>query len=248
MIKQFLMVVTVAALTACQTTSEKISAIADRGEVFVDTYSAANGRVAVPLPSGEWIVAGADVSKASYANQIEETMLVNVVGGQVNGYVEIRTPLSASTNGWVKSSLCDRSDIHHVFKLSNTAGGVQDCWGINHYRMTIAGKVPAYIEQTRDYIVSHKINSPLNAIAVEYRFADKPYFVDVKYFFNPEVDGFTPPKIAEWATSDWHRDRVYMDPAKVAYIDKIKTWGREWYPKVKAGFEGNLPSHTAEMN
>jgi|TARA_R110000751_G_scaffold22366_2_gene63069 hypothetical protein len=232
------MVAVVAVLAACQTTNAKLDDISPQGSILTGEYLTANGRVKVPLPEGEWIVAGSGYRRVGYENPIEEVILVQVDDGTVIHYIEIRTDIAASPIGWKKSTFCERNDIHYIKKISNVPAGSQDCWGINHFRMTFTGKIPLYMEEARTYIVDHKIRSPLNALAVEYRLADKPHFLDVKYFFNPEADGFEPPKIAEWATSDWHRDRVYMDPKKVAYIKKLKSWGEDWHTKVKAGFEG----------
>lgn len=239
MIRSVLMVAAVMLLAACQTTNSKLETIPAQGSSVSGSYAAANGRVTVPLPEGTWVVAGSGFNRAGYNNPIEEVVLVQVKNDEAVGFVEIRTPVVRSGTGFVDSRFCERKDIHHIVRKINVDGGAQDCWGVNHFRMTLTGDVPHYLDQARQYLVNNKIKSPLNAINVSYRFGDKSYFVDASYLFNPEAEGFAPPQIAEWSTSDWHRDRVYMDPDKVAYIDKMKAWGRDWYPKVKAGFEGS---------
>lgn len=240
MIRPILMVVLIAALAGCQTTNSKLDTIISQGTVVSGEYLTTNGRVKVPLPEGNWIVAGSGYRRFGYDNPIEEIVLVQVEDGTAVRYVEVRSDVAASPNGWKQSTFCERKDIHYIQKTSNVAKGNQDCWGINHYRMTLSGDIPPYMQETRDYIVKNSIKSPLNAIAVEYRFADRSHMVEASYFFNPEVDGFDPPKDAQWSTSDWHRDRVYMDPKKVDYIEELKVWGKDWFPTVKAGFEGKL--------
>lgn len=53
-----------------------------------------------------------------------------------------------------------------------------------------------------------------SAVFVGYRLADSQDFLNVWYYFG--IDDFA--------------------------IDRVKTWGSEWLPRVKAGFRGNLPS------
>jgi hypothetical protein len=62
----------------------------------------------------------------------------------------------------------------------------------------------------------------------------------VRIYNNPEVEGFSPPMQGDWRASDWHKDRVYLDPKKKDYVERIVDWSRSAHPKFKQGFEGGL--------
>jgi len=240
MFKSVLMVATVLVLAGCQTTNSKLETIAKQGTVVDSEYVAANGRVTVPLPQGEWIVAGADYVRAGkYDNPIEEVMLVQVRNNVAVAAVQIRSSVAYSSNGFARSKFCERTNILYLNRVTNVAGKMQDCWGINHYAFKRSDDMAPHMKQAENFIVSRKIEAPVISVGVNFEIADRGYFLEALYLFNPEDGGFGRPKPSEWLASDWHRDRVYMDPDKVAYIDKLKAWGREWYPKVKAGFEGS---------
>ena len=64
-------------------------------------------------------------------------------------------------------------------------------------------------------------------------------FLSVRYFFNPENEGFGRQTNNNWSSSDWHIDNVSRDPKKITYIDSLKKWGAAWLPKMKSGFNRN---------
>lgn len=43
-----------------------------------------------------------------------------------------------------------------------------------------------------------------------------------------------------WSNSDWHLNQVQSDSKKVAYIERLKAWGKGWKPKIDVGFDGKL--------
>lgn len=62
----------------------------------------------------------------------------------------------------------------------------------------------------------------------------------VQYLFNPETDGFNGEPSSTWDTSPWHKAVIAQDSKRLAYIDRIKTWAKEWQHTVNAGFDNKL--------
>ena len=204
----------------------------------------------IPLPAGEWTVSGVrrTTSEGFYSGQASAPILRMVlVNPKANpSAIYIRTTIGAGSGfGWSLHSWCRRRDMLHRTTRINIEGGDQECWWINHIRMSRSSRTPPEFDQAFDYARRNKIQIPINAIQVGYRLADNDGFLTLQYFFNPEAEGFAPPRRAAWSTSDWHRDRIGNDPKKVAYIDQVKDWGRAWLPKVKVGFDGKLASGTS---
>ena len=80
----------------------------------------------------------------------------------------------------------------------------------------------------------------MTLMAVRFQRATEDKYFRVTYQFNPEFVGFPPPERVKWSVNDWHRDRIHADPEKVAYVDRLKVWGREWKRNVDLGFAGEL--------
>ena len=228
-------------LVGCQTTREKAAQYLTVGATYTDMIGLGKDAVQIPLPEGQWKLVGLDTWYNNLQTGFTRGILVDVKGKILRRAVQFDIPIDFSSNGYVVSKWCERDNIHHMKKRANYEGGEQDCWGVNHYRLSFsANKLPEYMKQARDYIVANKIRVPGNTIYVRYQKADVNALLQASYHFNPEVDGFPPPKETIWATSDWHRNQMYLDEKKVAYIDKIKRWGTAFDSKVTAGFERKL--------
>lgn len=136
----------------------------------------------------------------------------------------------------------------HIVKRSNSAGGNQNCRGINHWRMTSGSKSATDWKQAFRHWQATNIEIPVNALVVVFLKANDRSFVQVTYGFNPELDGFSPPAQAAWLVSDWHKDRYYTDKRKVTYVEMLKSWGEKWDSTVDDGFAGKLPVSAAQSH
>ena len=96
-----------------------------------------------------------------------------------------------------------------------------------------------------DFYKENSIPFPRTMIDVFHHFAGPRTLLNVHYLFHPESDGITQDYSASFNTSDWHVSNFNKDPAKVSYVAKLKAWGEEWHPAVKAGFEGKLDKYIA---
>ncbi|MDG4721143.1 hypothetical protein [Thalassospira aquimaris] len=210
MIRSVLMVAAVMLLAACQTTNDKLKTITKQGDVVSGSYVAANGRTSVPLPSGEWIVAGSGYGRAGYDNPIERAILLRMGNGLVDGLIEIRTPVAMSRSGFILSDYCEDNNQAFLHRGGRAEGGSQDCWGIHQFNASLTGDLPDYLAQLNQYAWENGIDLPKSGKSVAFRFADRSYFLDVDYM------------------DLWSGE-----------VEEVKSWGREWYPKVKAGFEGS---------
>lgn len=211
MMKRFLVVAAALIMAACQTTQSKIDSIAKQGDVFYGNYPTANGRVVVPLPEGEWVVAGAGFNRLGYQNPFEEVVLINQSDSGDVSLIEITSSIAVPRNGWGRSTMCERKDMYFLERTTNSAGGIQDCWGLQIINTDLSGDLPGYLKQASDYAANNKIKLGFDANAVSYNFADRGYFLRVSHLSEPDV----------------------------ADMDTLKKLGKEWYPKVKAGFNGS---------
>ena len=197
-----------------------------------------SGLTQIPLPPGEWVLAGHEEYRSSLNTSMVRGYLARKESKTLTGLIYFSINIEMSDGTWSQSSFCERENVIFMEKIRNYSGDV-DCWALNHRTMTSKTTRQAVV-QLRDYLKRRKIEMPITMIVVQYRKTDNSKQVSLNYYFNPEFEGFSPPKQASWRANDWHRDRIYLDPEKVAYVDRLKLWGREWKRNVDAGFEGEL--------
>ncbi len=210
MMKRFLVIAAALIVSACQTTQGKIDTIPQQGTVFYDEYPTANGRVVVPLPAGKWVVAGSGFNRLGYENPFEEVVLISQSDDEGVSLIEITSSIAVPRYGWGRSTMCERDDMYFLERRTNAKGGIQDCWGLQIINTDLSGDLPAYLKQASQYAKQNNIRLGFDANAVSYNFADRGYFLRVSHLSEPSV----------------------------ADMDTLKRLGKEWYPKVKAGFEG----------
>ena len=200
----------------------------------------------VPLPKGEWTVIGSQVTPNNKRAYNARVMLAHIDDGVLVAAVEINTNIVMGippvAGGWSTHRNCARTDLHFVEVISNTARGDQECWWVNHWRMSRTGnQATEHWEESRKYIAERGIEAPIDMVAASFRFADDTRFLTVNYFFNPATSGFetrknTEWRPADWRNSEWHPDRVRGVPGKEAYIDKIIAWGAGFREAVRGAF------------
>lgn len=202
------------------------------------------GSKQIPLPPGKWEVYGSSEGQSSFSSPLNNLILVNTENKNLPKAVVLYTNVEGGGRGfgWNTMKACGRNDMHHRLTEENTPGGRQACWFVNHTRMTRTNKTPQFIRAALDRVIAEGRPLPLTSVYVGMRIADSLDFLTIRYYFNPESDGFAPPKVTTWRSNDWHRDLVHRDSKKVEYVELIKRWGEGWFPKVKSGFEGKLAS------
>ncbi len=214
------------------------------GQTFQNSFVIGIRNTNIPLPEGIWKLVGYQQQPNNIGKTINHAFLIQTDGGQLSKFVEVLAPDDHTSWGYLPSKFCNRDDVIHIVARKNqdgVDGGKQDCWGINHWRMTWSKDPMDYWKQFIKHVRANDIKVPINALVVVYRKANKSRFVQVSYGFNPELEGFTPPVHADWNSSDWHKDRYYTDQAKVKYISTLKEWSSAWESKVNAGFSGQIP-------
>jgi len=222
-------VVSVAVLAAgCVTTQQ-----ASVGQQHQDVFRFATG-LSIPLPEGNWTTV-ASVTRRNNDNILLETVtLVQVENNQVQGLIVSRTNLDAAAGGWTSPQLCQRNNIHHLEVLSYSTRDAS-CWGVVHadFSKQFTGYWGEVLNPYLEHLRSKNIAAPKAMIDAEFYEARTSRFVTVRYYRNPEADGFPPPVNAAWSYSDWNIQNVAEDPKKSAYIRKIIAWAKDWQPRLR---------------
>jgi hypothetical protein len=237
--RSFCLFMTGVLLSGCLTTAEAVKKY-PVGTTVRDAVVL--GSKQIPLPPGKWEVYASNEGQSSFSSPLNQLVLVNTENKRLPRAVALSTNVEGGARGygWNTMKACSRNDMHHRLTEDDTPGGRQACWFINHTRMTRTNKTPRVLRAALDRVIAKGRPLPLTSVYVGMRVADSLDYLTIRYYFNPESDGFAPPRVTTWRSNDWHRDRVHEDPKKVDYVESVKRWGEVWYSKVKAGFAGKL--------
>lgn len=203
------------------------------------------GQRQFPLLDGDWILASRSMERstgdnASGGNEpLVSVALVQLEKGRVKRSVFVRANLQPSRNGWARArAICDRKDTHHAVSDRKYSDNDVECWTVNHYGQTLGpNALGAWVDY---YRFTDDKQRPMVAIGIDFYLVRYSDFLDLRYSFNPEFDGFPRPDSSDWRGSPWHRDSVAADPKRLAYIEAMKREGERLLPLVRKGFDREL--------
>lgn len=205
------------------------------------------GKIHVPLPEGEWVVAGRRVGQAravGAGTHNDETMadviLVDIADGTLRGLISIYTVLDyGKLRRWSKTDFCKNENL--FYRQEDEIPGLHSyfCWGVTHHRMggsaNFAGR--DHIKERTEFLASKNVAMPAVMMAAEFHIASGPKLLNVVYRRNPDLKKIPPSQTGEGRTSDWHKSRIHQFPDKAQYAEKMKIWATGWREKVKADFD-----------
>lgn len=184
-----------------------------------------NGKT-VPLPAGEWGVAGRGTRNIK---DYYEVWLINYNNRTMNGAIYIMSDAPFNNYiGYKKNSYAERKDIYYVEINSNSEGDPFDLWLVNHSVIKLSVKRQAN-KELYEYLKQRNISIPklmIQSFHVKTGSKDKGKYLRVEYYYNPELEGFDSSYENDWDTSAWHPLRVSKNPAKVAYLNKVVQQGK----------------------
>ncbi len=185
------------------------------------TYS--SGSTQIPLPPGDWVLAGYEELLNNKDYRFISSYLVRTKFNVLTGITYFSLPTEFEDVGWEVPELCDREDMLFLERLSAYEGGDSDCWGISRVKIRLQRSSSEGIRMLDDYISSNSITIPQTMMSVMYTKTNSSDLLDISYYFHPDIEGTDPTNYFAYAN-----------------IDLYKAWGRKWKPKVDAGFLGKL--------
>jgi hypothetical protein len=194
------------------------------------------------LPDGEWIL----VATGKWNSAIGTTQRGAPMGGavllqtrakQLSRLVYILTNLEQQrfNNSWIEDP-CKRGN---VFAKSDWSRNPFDqyCMMVNHY-VGVMSSSSGWSRSAAVWIEENKVTVPRTMVAVDFHRVEQSNLVNLRYYFNPELDGISSSGDRNWANSEWQRDVMVKDPGRLAYAEQLKTWAEGMRPFVLAGIEG----------
>lgn len=215
-----------------------------RGSLRVDGFN-------VPLPPGEWLqLANMHFSQKDMAGEM--LMLGQVKNRRLMGYVRITAARSTAEpgKGFPGAPGCERRNASTNVLVNDGIEpfGHQACWLMEHSFLAPleawadrAKKLPALERAAAGDLAAKGVSYPQEMMSVRFTRAENWGLLEVRYAFNPEEEHITSGDVAGYTDSDWQPATIDRYPEKVAYVDKLRLWAANFWPKVKAAFDAGTP-------
>lgn len=157
----------------------------------------------MPLPAGEWMIAGVGTQDATHAAEapfgvIRTLVLVQRKGDRVTAVAEFNTNAIALTGGWNSLSACDAAPAAmRLVRYRSRLDGA--CAYVTGSRMS--GGPPAW-DQALEFIADRHLQLPDTMLTAAFVVSDRQDFVDARLHFDPAglpANGAAQQMLLSWA-------------------------------------------------
>jgi hypothetical protein len=206
----------------------------------------------IPLPPGNWALLsnqkttlslsnGANVGKGMilYVGKIEQKKLTGMI--HIFAVRTVEGTLVKSHDDHIPKTDCEHHNID--------ADSHWSCYTINY---SFLGNWPRWADRAADLkpferapagdLAAKGVAVPSDFIAAEYWRSEAWGQLVVEYMFSPEADGIMSTQVPTWQDSDWLPEKIRISPERSAYVNKIRAWGRAFWPRFKQAFSAASPS------
>lgn len=200
------------------------------------------GAKQIPLPTGEWRVAGYGSTVPGEGvfgafGAIQNLIAFRIQDGAVDMLAEVSVNALPVVDGWGLSRDCLRSDIY-LTVTQYKSGFDGSCYFVKRTVAEPANGSHRAWTAAEDYAAGRGLRLPPAWITVGFRLFDRQDVVDVRYHFNPELRGLgtAGPRGAE----AWKVEQVEKDAAKRKFLEDLSLWGLHTGAYVEAGLRNRM--------
>ncbi len=230
----FSLVLTFLFVTTCSSKLQKTKVLLEKGKIYQNSINI-NGNI-VPLEEGEWYLVSHEVNTKGFI----EIRFFKMKGNKLHSKVTIVSKdVSSNKKGYVESKAYLKPNIYFIEQTSNNRGGKQECWLVNYITDEKFTPNTNIDRETIQFIQSRSIIVPKTMIQSYHHFAGVNNYLNVTYYYNPEIEGFEPDNDASQSVSAWSYAKIQLDENKAKYIEKIKNKGSHLHSLLKEGLADN---------
>jgi hypothetical protein len=129
-----------------------------------------------------------------------------------------------------------------------TPHGHQACWTIRDVYATPwmkwgdkAVKLSFIDRAAAGDLAAKGVTYPQDLIQLMFTRTESWGLLEVGYLFSPESEGITSNPALAVSETDWTPANIVRYPEKLAYIEKLKAWGIDFWPRFKQAFDAGSP-------
>ncbi len=205
------------------------------------------GAKQVPLPAGEWRVAGyGSIAPGEGVfgafGAIQNLIAFRMEDGAVDMLAEISVNALPVVDGWGLSRDCLRSDIY-LTVTQYKSGFDGSCYFVKRTFAEPADSSHRAWAAAETYAAGRGLRLPAAWITVGFRLFDRQDVIDVRYHFNPEICGLGTARAR--VNDAWKVGELGKDAPKLKFVEDLSVWGVHAAPFVEAGLRNRLAEFPA---
>ena len=143
-----------------------------------------SGSTQIPLPPGDWVLAGYDEPTNNKEYRFVRGHLIRTTLNVLTGIVSFHLPTEYESYGWETPALCDREELFFLERLSASYAGDSDCWGIGRVKIGLPRSSNEAMRMLADYISDNGITVPPTMVSVKYARTSSSNFLIISYYFH----------------------------------------------------------------
>ena len=146
-------------------------------------------------------------------------MMLYQVGdnGALRWAVELYATGSTQWEWWNPPDFCKRTDVFFIKKkLGNKTYA---CWMVNHTRNDISAD-KGFWKKVRDWELQQNYNAPDIWVYSKNEYSKGSRITGSAYYYNPEQDDVPKPVNLEWATNEFHIQKIKKHPKHEEFMNK----------------------------
>jgi hypothetical protein len=198
----------------------------------------------VPLPEGNWIVAGRAPGAVtpgkdlgSYGTIWNVVLLRISPRGALDAMAEINVNDMAVDDGWGVAADCQRSDLV-LTVVRSRAGWDATCFFVTHTIWNRDTALPAAWRQANAVAAQRGLILPATTVTAGFRVANRRDIIDVRFHFLADPADVP---ATNWNASQWSRDQLQQDRWRLAFDRSVAEWSAMMIGHVEAGLKNRLP-------
>jgi hypothetical protein len=170
----------------------------------------------IVLPEGDWVVAGRASEAAPGVEGVPYGTLESIVlfrlaeqpAAGVAAFVIARSNAIAIEDGWGVAPECERTDLL-LSVVYDESEGHGFCGFVTHVLNAVDDSSDRAWQQAVIYAKAKGLALPATWLMAGFRLANLADMLDVRYNFNPELQGMAPSTARSWADSEWSRAEIF---------------------------------------
>lgn len=197
----------------------------------------------VPLPQGQWAIAGLGhepwqgPSPGAYG-AIVNLVLFRLIDPVVDAVLEVNVNELAVSDGWGLPADCARSDLA-LAVIRYQSGWDGSCFFVTHTVAVTPQPSAAWQEALRFAAQAELIMPPL-WLTTGFRVANRRDLIDARLHLSPTTRGIPVEIPASWSQSAWYGKRLVEDARRSKLAAEMARWAARYGDLLEAGLKNRL--------
>jgi hypothetical protein len=197
------------------------------------------GRARVPLPPGDWIVAGRDRGTSTGPGiPYARVVLLQIGAANVDRAIFLTANLTGA-GPWGRPADCGSRAIHAAVTVREDTRG-RECWWVSHYvRGVPTERSWAMDHELHAFLTERRLRMP-TMVTAGFFVTDTGGMLQAIYAFRPGAAGLPDEGGVRWDASRWRPAASEQDPRRARLIAWQKEWAAALQPAFRHALDGGL--------